>query len=383
MKIAYIGDFINHGKSLVTAGTSIVILLSLLESVDSIDVYSSEENQKIEEFELPSKVRLFQVYKYDNFPSVLRLLSISWCNYDEVIFNLIPTGFGNASLSNAIGLFIPIVLVKLRRLRNIKVIYHNSVFTNNVRTLGYNSKFDKFRLFFLKIVERLLFKNVKTFVLLNLYKHKIDNVLGKNKVQLFRPRYLEAVTTLYINNLIDAKLLDIPKTDIPIVLMHGYWGPQKNLELGLSALRSLKESGINFKLVISGGINHHFIAYGKKFQQLLYAYSDIIDEYIGAVTEKEVMKIFLGTDILVLPYNTPGGRSGVLEQAMFFEVPTISIEFPEYVEQGSSACNIMLTSKDNFCSSLISLFGSFHKNDSISVYDKILIAKESIRTLLK
>ena len=64
MKVAYVGDFINHGKSLQTIGTSIVILLSLLESVESIDVYCPKENKDTEEFEFPPKVRLLESCRY-------------------------------------------------------------------------------------------------------------------------------------------------------------------------------------------------------------------------------------------------------------------------------------------------------------------------------
>ncbi|MEM4115060.1 MAG: hypothetical protein QXP59_03530, partial [Saccharolobus sp.] len=72
MKIAYVGDFINHGKSLQTTGTPIVILLSLLKEVDAIDVYCPVQNKFIEDFALPKKVKLLPLYKYDSPLSILR-----------------------------------------------------------------------------------------------------------------------------------------------------------------------------------------------------------------------------------------------------------------------------------------------------------------------
>ena len=47
MKIAYVGDFINHGKSLQTAGTSLVLLFSSIKDVEFIDVYCPLLNEKI------------------------------------------------------------------------------------------------------------------------------------------------------------------------------------------------------------------------------------------------------------------------------------------------------------------------------------------------
>ena len=328
MRIAYVGDFINHGKSLQTIGTSVVILLSLLGEVDSIDVFCPEENEKVEKFELPQKIKLHEFYKYDDSLSILRLLKIHWDNYDAVIFNMLSTGLGNRTLPNALALIVPIALRIVFRQSNIKVIYHNSIFTNDIRRLGYNSTFNRIRSFFLGKVEKTLFKNVATFVLLDLYKQRIDESIGKNKVHVLNGRYLEAITTIYLNNVMDAELVETEGTDIPTILMHGYWGPQKNIELGLIALKKLEREGTRFRLVISGGINHRFPEYKREFQKLLYSYSDIINEYLGPVTEKDIMKIFLDASLLILPYNTPGGHSGVLEQALFVEVPTIAIDFP-------------------------------------------------------
>ena len=80
----------NHGKSLQTIGTSFVILLSLVEDVEFIDVFCPEENEKVENFELPKKVKLHEYYRYDDSVSILRLLKIHWENYDAVIFNMLP-----------------------------------------------------------------------------------------------------------------------------------------------------------------------------------------------------------------------------------------------------------------------------------------------------
>jgi glycosyltransferase involved in cell wall biosynthesis len=382
VRIAYIGDFINHGRSLQTTGTPIVILLSLLKEVQSIDVFCPEGNEEIENFELPEKVKLYESYKYDEPISILRLLKIHWYNYDAVIFNMLPTGFGNGTLPNAFALLVPITLGIIFRKSNIKVIYHNSVFTNDIRTLGYNSAYDKIRSFFLGVVERTLFKNVATFVLLNLYKKRIDDSIGKNKVHVLNGRYLEAITTLYLNRVMDAEFIETGKTDIPTILLHGSWGPQKNIELGLMALKKLKREGVKFRLVISGGLNHHFPEYKRKFQELLHSYSDVIDEYLGPVTEKDIMRIFLDASLLILPYNTPGGHSGVLEQGMFFEVPTFAIDFPEFREQAYGNSNVKLVNMNSFFSALVNYLKFLEGNRKINFRDKILKASVNIKQLV-
>ena len=383
MRVAYVGDFINHGKSLQTSGTPIVILMSLLEDLTSIDVFCPKLNKEIENFELPAKVKLFEFYKYNHPLSILKLLKVPWNSYDAAIFNMLPTGFGNSSTANAAGLMVPILLVKFFRHNNIKVIYHNSVFTNDVKKLGYNSPIDKVRSFFLGIVEKSLFKNVNTFVLLDLYKQRIDESIGKNLVRVLKARYLEAITTLYINKALEVESLEIRKTDIPTILMHGSWGPQKNIELGLSAMRDMKESGIKFRLIISGGINHHFSEYEKKFHGLLNTYSDIIDQYLGPAKEKEIMKIFLETNLLVLPYNTPGGHSGVLEQAIFFDLPTIAIDFPEYREQAIGIFSVKFVTRDNFFHGLVNFLEFLEEREKISFRGKMASVSLNVKQLVE
>lgn len=79
------------------------------------------------------------------------------------------------------------------------MIYHNSVFTNDVRALGYDSMFDKIRSFFLGIIERILFKKVDSFVLLDPIKKRIENLIGKTRIKVLNSRYLETVITIYIH----------------------------------------------------------------------------------------------------------------------------------------------------------------------------------------
>jgi glycosyltransferase involved in cell wall biosynthesis len=283
---------------------------------------------------------------------------------------------------NATALFIPILLVKLLRQKNIRVIYHNSVFTNDVRKLGYDTVFDKIRSFFLGIVEKILFKNIDTFVLLDLYKERIDKSIGKNRVRVLKFRYFESIPTMYINKSMNSKYQRVEKSDIPTVLMHGSWGPQKNIELGLSALKGLKEEGAKFRLIISGDYNHHFPEYERKFNELLLFYSDIIDEYLGPVTEKDIMKIFLNADLLLLPYNTPGGLSGVLEHAIFFEIPTIAIDFPEYREQALGSSNVQLVNIGSFSSILANYLEFAEDVRKINIRDKIMIASANAKHLI-
>lgn len=328
------GDFVSHGKSLAPTGTSIVFLLSTIEEVESIDVYCPKQNEEIETITLPPKIRLIEAYRYDSAFSLLKLLRLRRSSYDKIIFNILSTAFGNSSISNAVGISIPIVFARIFGMNNVEVIYHNSVLTNNMTKLGYTSVYDQFRSRILRIIEISMFKNVETFVLLKLYKGRIDQILNKNEVKFLSAKYLEAFATVFLNEVQYKETISIDRTNkVPRILLHGNWGPQKNIELAITALSKIREDGCRFDLTITGGINHHFPEYEEHFMNILTQYN-FISSYKGSITEREIYRIFTTSDLLLLPYNTPGGHSAVLEQAIFFEVPTVAIDFPEYREQG-------------------------------------------------
>lgn len=385
VKIAYIGDFINHGKTLVPTGTSLVLLLSEIPDVQFIDVYCPVINLKSEPFKQPENIAVIESYSYNDPFSILKLLKVRKEHYDKIIFNILPTAFGSSNLSNLTGLLIPLILRILFKVANVEIIYHNSVYTNDIAKLGYNSLYDRLRSFILGILERKLFKSVRTFVLLQLYKDIIDKKIRNNKVRVLNGRFLEAIATVYMNGIYDYDHFLLPeRSGTPIILMHGSWGPQKDIEMGLNALLDLKKKALDFDLIISGGVNHHFKDYEMKFNILLQRYNEIIKQYLGLVNEADIMNLFLTAHLLILPYNTPGGHSAVLEQAIFFEVPTIAIDFPEFEEQikGTSCVKLLISRKDleEYISDFLT---NFQKRElDINIKEKKIQAINNVKVLL-
>jgi len=383
VRIAYVGDFLNYGKSLQISGTTIVFLLSTFENIDKIDVYCPTKDGNEDTSYRPNKVSLHESYRYDDPVSIFSLRKIPLCGYDIVIFNLLPTGFGSSSISNMTGLLVPLYARYIKRCKNIRVIYHNSAYTNDIEKLGYNSYYDKIRAFVLKFVEKIIFKSMPTFFFLELYKRRIDDAIGKNQVKVLNGRYIDAVPTIFLNNTQDKEFISRTMNKNPIVLLHGSWGPQKNLELGLKTLRKLKENGFNFFVIVSGGINHHFPEYEKEFYDILNKYKDVVGEYLGRVPEKGIMELFLRSDLILLPYNTPGGLSGVLEQAIFFEVPTVAIDFPEYREQATGVKNVTLVTPENFYDAVRNNLLTAPRKDKLFLRKKLDFAMRNVRLLLE
>ena len=378
MRIAYVSDFGDHGTFLNTFGTSVALLLASIESVDQVDVYCPVNRFNVTSESYSPKIKINEFYSYDQPLSILRLLSIKKGAYDKLIFNTLSTGFGTSGLANSLGLIIPIILSFLSKETKVEVIYHNSAFTNDAALLGYNSKIDKVKINILKFLEATLFRFVSTHILVQIYKRKIDMVVRPNRVSFMNPRFFDAIATTLITDYGRKTAINQTNGRLRSILMHGAWGPQKNLEYALNVLKTIKRDGFKFSLTISGKVNEHFHAYKSVFDSLLKQYAEVITEYRGYIPEDKIFDLFQKTDILVLPYSASGGYSGVLEQGIFFETYTIAIAFPEYKEQAEGINSVRLcklTSLDEELRNALSI-PAMVKNPNF--FDKISEAKQNL-----
>jgi Glycosyltransferase len=384
MKVAFVGDIINYGHFLSTTGTSFIYLLSEIDEVEKIDAFVPLKNKTIEPAYYPNKLKIIETYKY-NDPLILFKISSKVKNlYDLVLFNLLLTGFGSSSLSNFFGLISPLILNKLKK-QNIKAIYHNSLFINNYKLLGYNSIMDDIKVPVAKNTERKIFYSIPTFFLLKEYVRIIKENMPNSKINYLNGTYLEAIPTIFINKLINEEKIIAFKEDQtkPNIILNGFWGPQKDIKNLLEILSNLKKKGYEFNLIISGDINRHFKDYELLFRNLLIKYG-FEKNYIGYINEKDILELFLKADLLILPYNTSGGHSGVLERAKFFEVPSIVTNFPEYQEQAEGYNFIKLVNNSEMQDAIIQFLDRWiNKNRIIKVKSKIEYVKNNVKILLK
>ena len=383
VRVAYVGNFLNYGSSLSTVGTAIVYMLAEFEEIEEIDVYCNSLISTREQGYIPDKVNIFPIYDSRRPLSTLNLYSINWKKYDSVIFNILPTVFGKSSMINVIGLMAPIVLSKMGN-ENIKVIYHNSTMTNDIEQLGYNSSRDKVRSLVLSMIEKLMFKTVSTFFPVNLYVNLVRTKVRGARVGYINLRYFEGLTTIFINSKNYAESIKRPPraSDEKMLLLHGYWGPQKNIELALSSLMKIREKGIAFHLTLSGSVNSNFQAYENEFNDIIKRYSSIIDERIDYVSERDIMLLFLKSDLVIIPYNTPGGHSGVLETAITFENNVLCISHPEYIEQSSGFNRITFCNTKDFIQKLQECLELPQEMEQISISKKIESAHKNLKEIL-
>ena len=381
MKIAYFGNFLDRGEALAQWGAGYVILSSTLESVERIDVYCPKVASVINTEIMLEKIRILGVIEPSKPMSILNAIGdFRRERYDRIVFNLIPTTFGKRNGANLISLILPVFTRYLVN-RKVSVFYHNSVITNDPAKLGYTGVANRIRKAGLRILETLLFKTVKVNLLLKQYKDKVDLQIGRNKTKVFSSQFLEGIPTLALNSkLNERQLIKTGSGNVPSVLFYGLWGPQKALEFGLKVMGDLRNSGIKFTLTLAGPVNGHFPSYSTYYSGLVKQYSGTIDTLLGFVPEKDLFQLMMETDMVLLPYNAPGGQSGVLEIASLFNITAIAFDFPEYREKSMGRDNVVLCAREEFTDHVRQRLVEFHgmENTAVDIHSKIALAKYNI-----
>lgn len=332
MKVALISNIYGHGKILQEIGTPLLLVFEGLEKVDELDIYTHVETEK--NVLILHKARIIPTINPERPITYLKLLrDVARLKYDRVIINSMPTSQGNKNVPNLLYLILPILWSRIYGLR-ILILYHNSPFLNDIRKLGYVSLKNKVKSWIIKMIERRMYFSCDVFFLLELYAERIRKIIPNARVSFLEPGSITGFTTLHLNQKLDSDIIKRIASDKNLTLLiYGSWGPQKDISKALDAIRMLRVAKWKFKTVVAGDINLHFPNYEKELENTLKEYKDFIDKRVGYVSEYDLYSLFSSADVIILPYVTPGGFSGVLSISMLFGLEVIVPEFDEYKKQ--------------------------------------------------
>lgn len=332
MKISIVSSILGHGTILQDSGSALILLASTRGRNDDINVITWKRALDSTRDSFKS-TKIYEVFDSNHALSIMRYFKILKRITSEIyIYNLMPTAYGNSSIANFVGLIMPLYTKKILR-RNTVVIYHNSTYTNDPFKLGYTGFFNLIRYSVLKHVEKALFTGIETYFLTEAYRDILFSKLSKARVHTIHLPYFQVLDTLYLNELEDLEGISVTSGQIPRILLFGSWGPQKNPREALECLQELKKEGKAFRLTVAGSVNEHFPNLQESYEGMFDEFKDIIERRLQWVPEIEIVDLFTETDLVVIPYNSPGGFSSVLALSMFFERDAIISDFPEYREQ--------------------------------------------------
>jgi glycosyltransferase involved in cell wall biosynthesis len=115
-----------------------------------------------------------------------------------------------------------------------------------------------------------------------------------------------------------------------IILAFGYWGTYKRVDLLLRSFCAASEELLHLRLLIAGLTHPGNPGY---LESLHAQYADRLDiKFLGYVREDDVPDLFRRADLVVLPYSSAAGTSGVVHQACEWGVPMLAADIPEMQE---------------------------------------------------
>ena len=267
-----------------------------------------------------SKVEVLRIWRADRS---LSILSIMWyilvLKPDVVHFNLHFQSFGKSRLSNFFGFS----LVFFSRMFGLKVL----VLLHN---LAEKVDLEKVRL------KRSLVNRVGMIVATRF-------VLSASSLVVTVPSYVEYLKERYNHGgvryiphgaLVSSRLS--VKHDGKVVLVFGHMGPSKGLPVIFQVFEEMVKERGDVRLVVAGDSHPNFPHYLGDLRKVAPRGVD----FLGYVEEADVERVFGMADVVVLPYFTATGTSGVFHLACGYGKPIVASALPEIkelVDEGASA----------------------------------------------
>ena len=273
------------------------IVLLTDKTLEEKDLNFSEEGCKI------TVKECWEFNSYSNIFSVTKAISSE--KPDAVLFNLQFMKFGDKKIAAALGLMLPLVC-RIKRIPNI-VLLHNILEEVDLGSAGFTQ--NKILQSIYGFIGATLTRFILQADLVALTIHKYVTVLQKKykaKNVVLIPHGTFEVTK-------EEPVYSLPEGPMQ-VMTFGKFGTYKKVEGMIEAVEIVrKRTGLDLEVVIAGTDNPNVPGYLDSVKEK-YAHVPQV-RYTGYVEESEVPILFGESAVVVFPYTSTTGSSGVLHQA--------------------------------------------------------------------
>ncbi|WP_431165370.1 glycosyltransferase [Tenacibaculum halocynthiae] len=277
-----------------------------LDKIEEIILFcDTTEEDKILDFPYSEKVTIVECWKFNSYTSIFTVTkAIKQYKPNQVLFNFQFMKFGDKKIAAALGLMLP----KITRLLGIHstVLIHNILETVDLESAGFTKNP------LLKVVYKVI----------GYCLTKI--ILSANNVAVTIPKYKRILEKKYnADNVVVIPHGTFETAKQPSyqlikgtkkVMTFGKFGTYKKVEIIIEAVEKIrKRTNEDVEIVIAGTDNPNTPGYLKSVQN---KYKDIAQlTFTGYVPEENVETIFNESTLVVFPYTSTTGSSGVLHQA--------------------------------------------------------------------
>lgn len=307
MKLAIVTAYPPSKVTLTEYGYHLVKHFRLQEEVSEIvlltDHTEAPKDLSFEEEGCPITVK--ECWNFNDLKNMYRVAkAIRKEKPDAVLFNLQFLKFGDKKVPAALGLLLPFVC-KMMRIPTISLL-HNILEQVDLENAGItqNGFLQKIYNFIGTTLTRFVLASDVLAVTISKYKTILENKYKVNNVALVPHGAFETPP---------APNYDLPKGPMQ-VMAFGKFGTYKKVEPMIEAVELLRtKSDLDIEIVIAGTDSPNTPGYLENVQQ---TYSHVKNlRFTGYVAEEDVPHIFGDSAVVVFPYTSTTGSSGVLHQA--------------------------------------------------------------------
>ncbi|KSA14491.1 glycosyltransferase [Maribacter dokdonensis] len=307
MKLAIVTAYPPSKVTLTEYGYHLVKHFRLQKEVTEIilitDKTKGEKDLNFEE--KGCKVTVKECWNFNDYTNVFKVNKvIASTKPDAVLFNLQFLKFGDKKIPAALGLMLPL-LCKMKGIPTISLMHNiiEQVDLNNVGIIS-NKFFQKIYSGIGNLLTKLVLTSDVVAVTMGKYQTILENKYQSRNVALIPHGSFETPEEP------DFSLPAGPKK----ILAFGKFGTYKKLEIMIDAIELIRRrTNQNLEIVIAGTDSPNTPGYLESVKKK-YAHVDQLC-FTGYVEEGNVPTIFEESAVVVFPYTSTTGSSGVLHQA--------------------------------------------------------------------
>ncbi|TBV27989.1 glycosyl transferase family 1 [Meridianimaribacter sp. CL38] len=265
----------------------------------------TEGEKDLEFTEAGCKITVKECWEFNSYKNIVSVTkAINDTKPDSVLFNLQFMKFGDKKVAAALGLMLPLVC-RLKRIPNI-VLLHNILEEVDLGNAGFTSN---------KIMQKVYGFIGSTLTRLILQADTVAVTMQKY-VDILESKYNAKNVTLIPHGTFE--VAEEPNYQIPEgpmqIMTFGKFGTYKKVEGMIEAVELVRErTGLDLEVVIAGTDNPNVPGYLAKVQEDYKHVPQV--RFTGYVEEEDVPVIFNESAVVVFPYTSTTGSSGVLHQA--------------------------------------------------------------------
>ena len=246
-----------------------------------------------------------ECWKFNSYTNIFSVTkAINQTQPDAVLFNLQFMKFGDKKVAAALGLMLPWIC-SLKNIPNI-VLLHNILEEVDLASAGFTSNklLQKAYNFIGTSLTKLLLKANKVAVTMHKYVDILEQkYLADNIIQIPHGTFEIPQKPTY----------ELPKGALKIMTF-GKFGTYKKVEHMIEAVEKVRTStGLDLEIVIAGTDNPNVPGYLANVQEQYKHVPQLT--FTGYVAEEDVATLFNESAVVVFPYTSTTGSSGVLHQA--------------------------------------------------------------------